>query len=330
MSELPFIVAKRLAHHETLDGLGLGRIEGRADLRGLVFRRPDWEVRDRPDERLSPERMAVDELRFRNVVLEDLDFSGVVWDRWWLEGAMVRNCVFDGAQLDDFRIWDSWFENCSFKDARLSGMMGVGWSRLPWRKRRAEWRGVDFRGADLRDTHHGVELYVDCDFRGAKLTLVDFDGAEHVRSRFAGELKTVFFSRFPWSGRKVGAGNLMQDVDFSEARLVGSTTFWGLDLVNVRLPETQGHVFIRPKVQVARRASELLDVGGGSGGLDQARELMASLIREGPDAREAVAVVHVTDLGAPSVRAAALDVLRRAAEDLGAECWESGRARPSS
>ena len=288
MDDLERRVVERLSHGTSLEGLGLGRVGGRWDLRGMRFsdveRRPGPAVGGYSSVGLA----GFDQLN--NVRLEGLDLTGAVWESLRLTSVEVSDCVLDGARLYDLRMWDSHWHDCSLRATRLrSGSMG-GTTPLWRRSRTTSWKGVDFTEADLRDSAHQYESYTDCDFSRARLDGVDFDGARHVRSRFAGRVEDVSFRRRPLLGLSVGPVNAMLDVDFTEAQLVGCG-FWDLDLRQVKLPSTEEHVIARPKVAVARRVLELLATAELTDALIGLRVAMEFWQRTGPDTVHAWGVV---------------------------------------
>lgn len=137
-------VVARLVRGVPLDGLGLGRVNGRWDLRGMRFsavkRSPGPSAGDYSTTRME----GVDTLR--GVRLEGLDLSGSAWEHLRMFSVTVRDCVLEGAQVPDLRMWDSYWLDCSLRgtDLRSSSMGG---STPLWRRSGTmSWTGVDFTG----------------------------------------------------------------------------------------------------------------------------------------------------------------------------------------
>ena len=103
------------------------------------------------------------------------------------------------------------------------------------------WLSVDFSGANLRNTAHYMESYVDCSFGNAKLRRVDFEGSRHTRSQFAGLLDDCEFRALPKGVKRGKAKNTMEGVDFGGAT-VRFTGFHKLDLTSCALPLSSDHL----------------------------------------------------------------------------------------
>ncbi|MFS0702604.1 pentapeptide repeat-containing protein [Cellulomonas sp. 179-A 4D5 NHS] len=236
----------------------------------------------------------MDELR--GVTLSGLDLSGATWESLRLLDVRVEDCVFDDARLPDLRMWESRWTDCSMRGTRLNGGSMAG--RTPvWRRRGStQWAGVDFTGADLRDTAHGGELYTGCDFSHARLESVDFSDARHVRSRFAGVLREVFFYRRAPQSSRLRPVNEMRDVDLTAARLT-DCSFFGLDLASARLPSAALHVIALGKVPVARRVLALMTSTGTLESMIGLRVAMEYWIEEGPDTPTAWGIADRASLG---------------------------------
>lgn len=304
-------VFRRLQAGRTLEGLPIGRHEGRADLRGVS--RPCGLPADagwRPaltdsDEEPALRRASPPELG--TVVIESLDFSGAELPSWRWMGTTVRNCRFDGADCHGLNTWDTLVEDVSFRstDLRAPGIGSPG----------CVFRHVDFSRANLRGAYGAHGEFVDCDFSNAK-----FPGLEWfvtlVRCRFAGTLRNMRFYDH-WPSETGPQHFVLEDVDFSAAQLQW-IEFRGFDLARVRLPEDSNHLLIRGDVRrVYELACELIDESPSRelGGLQDVLKDM--LRRLHPDCR--VALFNLKDLaefdGGTGKRVA---LLRRAAAAVGA------------
>lgn len=230
-------------------------------------------------------------------------------------GVSVADCRFDTANCKGWSLWGCRVEDTSFEDAVLADAAMAGWHHRRPKKYANEWRRVDFRRADLRGTSHSHELYEDCDFTDARLDDVDFDGSRHVRSRFAGILRDVIFSRRPL-GRRHGEPNPMKDVDLTDATLM-DVEFRGLDLLSTRLPQSPDHVTYRPRSAVAVQVLRMIEERR----LDLAdlRVIARLDIERGPRG-DAIGIVHVSELGADETERASAVALLREAEEVVAGC----------
>lgn len=305
------VVLDRLARGAGLEGLGLGKVDGRWDLRGLVLPRVVRWHGTLVDERETGNSAAGMELR--RVELSSIDLSGARLGGLRLMGAVVRDCVFDGAMMQHLGVFKATVRDCSFVGADLREAVMCGPPSRPWR-RPTTWLNVDLSRADLRWSVHHSEVYTDCDFSHAQLAGVDFEGAVHVGSRFAGMVSEVTFRRKPlyWQGLRP---NTMERVDMADAELDGCE-FWGIGLESAVLPTGPEHVVYRPKAEIA--AAVLARVAE----LGAARELISLVVtmeralEQGPGSRTARGVVHRGSLGdTAEERERALEILRSMIED---------------
>jgi uncharacterized protein YjbI with pentapeptide repeats len=106
-----------------------------------------------------------------------------------------------------------------------------------------------------------MESYVDCDFSGAKLRRVDFEGSRHTRSRFAGTLDDCEFRALPKGVKRGKLTNAMDGVDFGDAT-VRFTSFHHLDLSRCVLPASPDHVKFEDCGLFAARVLEAIPRSG--------------------------------------------------------------------
>ena len=240
----------RLLSGKSLHGLGLGQIDGRADLRGLPVPAPSI-LGSEGFHGLTIREMG-GLLEFNGVRLEALDLSNSTLESLRFFECEIVNCKFTSATCPDWRMWgvnvtDTDFEGASLQDALLGGRhQGRG----------NIFRSTTFRKADLRRIACDSALFVDCDFSNAKISHVDFGSTGFVRCRFAGELRKVIFWDHGFETGKLEP-NTMEDVDFSKARF-REVEFRRLDLDRVLLPTSGDHVVIRSYRCVLEKALQVL------------------------------------------------------------------------
>lgn len=257
-------VVARLVAGRGLDGLGLGRHDGRVDLRGLPaplparlrrFESQGWFV-----------EVLGDLITFRGVQLQGLDLSGAQLPSWRFFGSQVADCRLDGASCQDWRLWDTEVADCSFSRASLREAAVGTWHE----GRRNEWRRVDFTRADFRVGTCWEAVFEDCDFSGAKIAGVEFSQCALTRCRFAGQLSRVLFDGRDLASRP--APPPMSKVDFAAATFK-DVEFRGFGLEDVTLPPEPDVRLYRRARCVARRGIQLL----GSDGSAPAQMLRAVL-----------------------------------------------------
>lgn len=234
--ELAFEVFRRLQAAKPLDGLGLGRHEGRADLRGIVAP-PPRRLASVKQSGWNVHRLG-ELLTFERVQLHHLDMSGGHLGSLRFFHCAITDCRFDGANCQDWRLWavdvtDSTFTHADLRQAVLGA----------WHEGRGDvYRRVGFAGANLRSIVCPAAYFADCDFDDAKLAKIDFQSSSFVRCRFAGLLREVIFYDHGFKTGKPDP-NPMEDVDFSNAEL-RMVEFRHLDLDRVRFPTSPEHIEI--------------------------------------------------------------------------------------
>ena len=232
----------RLSAGAPLDGLGLGRVHGRWDLRGIGFEPP---TREAPASvtLLGGRQASVQRIRgirkIAGVRLTGLDFSGTKLDHLWLTDCDVEDCLFDGASLKSFRNVGSRLRKCSFAQSSLrDSVLGA---RL--RGARARYEQATFVGADMRGALPGHTDFIDCDFTAARMKGLEFWDATLTRCRFGGLLENVIFA-----GRKTLLGRrheeTLVDVDFTTAEFRW-VEFRHLNLGRVKLPSRPDHLVVQ-------------------------------------------------------------------------------------
>ena len=263
--ELRDEVLGRLLAGGSLNDLGLGERDGRVGLRGL--RLP-------PPERLHAYRKrgwVIEELGgllvLRGLHLADLDLSGGSLEGLRFFATTVANCRFDDARCQDWRLWATDVEHCSFVGADLRKAVLGSW----YENRENVWRHVNFTGANLRGIVSTAATFEDCDFSDAHLAKIDFQSSGFVRCRFAGLLREVIFYDH---GHKTGKAkpNRMIDIDFSGADL-RMVEFRHLDLDRVTFPNDASHLVVKNYRCVLERALSALAADESS----RARRLCAVL-----------------------------------------------------
>ncbi|BFU45528.1 pentapeptide repeat-containing protein [Krasilnikovia sp. MM14-A1004] len=202
---------RRLRAGEALSGLGLEVVDGRFDLRGVT-----WAKAPAMWEDTVIEGIALDHADLRHLRFVDCE---------------LRNCRFAQANCQDWRLWGTTIEDCSFDHADLRGS-----SLGAWRDGRGNtFRRVRFVSADMASVGTSAATYVDCDFSFADLTRVNFWQSTLAGCIFAGELVDVVFD-----GRMLGEEkpdpNPMKNVDFANAKFDG-VDFRGVNFATVTLPD---------------------------------------------------------------------------------------------
>lgn len=292
----------RLLSGRSPSGLPLEECDGRLDLRGITV--PDSVALQGMAEAGEIPSARVKNLRFQDIALEDLDFSGADLRGIRFFDAAVRNCRFDNARFDGLRVWRTSVRSSSFRGAAL-----VGASIGAWQEGKGnEYVDVDFTGADFSQIGCSAATFVNVDFSLAKLVKINFSASSFVRCTFAGSIREVVFWDLPPNSEKP-TPNSMKDIDFTAAEL-HDVEFRGLRLDGVRLPTGNGHVIVRNYRHVLERGIERIK------GVNAFGAVLAHELHWAHPQRE-VGIWHWDELGETDAEREAISALLR---DLDAEC----------
>jgi uncharacterized protein YjbI with pentapeptide repeats len=234
-----------------LAGLGLGEVDGRADLRGLPAPVP------RRLRRFEAAGWFAEELgelvTLRGVRLEGLDLRGAQLQSFRFFGSVMADCRLDGANCQDWRMWDTHVADSSFSGVSLKDA-AVG----PWHDGKGNsWRRISFAKADFRVASPTGTVFAECDFSGARLSRVRFQQCAITGCRFSGKIAGVVFDGRRLDGKPV-PGPL--EADFAGA-VFEDVMFLGYDLSGVVLPDDRDLRLIRQDRCVMERALTLLGEG---------------------------------------------------------------------
>jgi uncharacterized protein YjbI with pentapeptide repeats len=185
--------------------------------------------------------------------LADLDLTGAHLPSVILVRCVVRNCVFDRANLDGIYSNGTAFLDCTFERASLREALIGG----PDGRRRTTFDRCTFHRTKMRNANPSSAVYSDCDFVLSDLKGVEFRDATLHRCRFEGKLEDVMFCRRRPTLGLFGHEETLIDVDFTKASFRW-VSFEGLNLDRVSLPAGDDHiVFAHPKCVLQRVLADL-------------------------------------------------------------------------
>jgi uncharacterized protein YjbI with pentapeptide repeats len=247
-------VIGRLISGKELTRLGLGEIDGRVDLRGLVIPRPET-VPFGAMGGLLLERATSPFTRIEGVSWEGLDFSWGDLSGIKLHHVRIRNCLLNGTGFSQVGMWGTEVADTSFTNSFMVDTVLGSLGKFNGNTARNQWNGVNFIRADLRDAvFHGAD-FADCRFEDCNLAEVQMGQCNFTRVTFSGLLREVTFD-----SRDIGdrpAPKPLIDVDFSSA-VFSFVAFRGTYLERVAFPDLPGLRVIPDAPRIARRQLALL------------------------------------------------------------------------
>lgn len=215
-----------------------GKVNGRIDLRGLDIEQP---ARTPVNENLS--RIAKT-FQFDGKKVIDVDFSGANLPEWRIFQSAFVNCVFDKARLSSLRTFSAQFVRCSFSAADLKGASLGAASKE--RKPGGRYEHCDFRGANLQEVKVDPGYFVDCDFQWTRWKRTQTLSTVFERCDFRdATVESVNFDGRYLHGRgrpdRLG-DNKLKDCDFSTA-VLKNVAFIAIDFRNC-VPPMSGDVVL--------------------------------------------------------------------------------------
>ena len=241
----------RLIAGKSLVDLDLPSTNGRVDLRGLSATQPKV-VRESATAGVHVTTLG-NLIELRSIHWKGIDFSDGRFKSLRFFNSTIENCSFERAVCQDWRMWGTAISRSSFRsaDLRRSALGGID------KCKRNSFHQIDFTYADLRQTAHSSADFVECVFRDANLTKVDFQGSVFVDCTFQGVLDQVLFYRQAFRGEQFPA-NQMRGVDFREAQF-HFVEFRRLDMTDVRWPDDDQHILVNDYKRSLGRVLEGLD-----------------------------------------------------------------------
>jgi uncharacterized protein YjbI with pentapeptide repeats len=231
-------VVRRLLAGDPLDDLNLNKIDGLVDLRGL----PATSVGNNG----ATGWAIASDLSWELLDLSWSDVSG-----WRFRNCIFRRCLFDSADCRDWRVWESRVEDCSFRQAALTGAV-VGARN---QQRPNLWRKVDFTGADFRVDASQEARYEECNFSGANLEGVRFEQCHLNRLTFGGAMVDVMFDGRAMDDRP--SPPPLEQLNLTAAQ-VNFVAFLGYRLDGLMLPADRDLRLIHRFPEVLRQAVTML------------------------------------------------------------------------
>jgi hypothetical protein len=176
-------------------------------------------------------------VRFDKVVAKSVDFSD--GEYLFLSGrrSLFDRCRFDRIRVDNGNLaWhdppQTVFRECSFEHAKFRIGVGPGLARF---------ERCSFNGATFEEWFAFCSEFVECTFAGARLV-----GCKFTATPFE------CWGWLQWRGRR--KRNDFYGNDFSEAELIDTGFYGGIDLDEQRLPQSSEYVRVNEALKLIEKA----------------------------------------------------------------------------
>jgi uncharacterized protein YjbI with pentapeptide repeats len=250
-----------LTKGKTLSSIeGLEKYAGRWDLRGAQLSTLENEKRIESGGHGVTQKFGT--LKLKSVRVESIDFSYTDLSYSWWERCNVNNCLFEHTKARELWVYATEFLNCVFKKTNLSYSYlseNIGSDA-------GSFRNVEFIESDLTEVIFTFPIIEGCKFIDCNLYATNFDGSRMRNCKFKGRVENPWFRKYSSSARKSVFGllyrvnpqdypNLMENIDFSEAELIGVSFSQGIDLTNCIFPNDDSkYIMVRNLREVYSQA----------------------------------------------------------------------------
>ncbi|GAA5030081.1 hypothetical protein GCM10011506_18910 [Marivirga lumbricoides] len=257
-------VLKYIRSNKPFDGLGLGKIAGRWDLRGIRFPKP------KKKEKLKVNGGDLDlkkrTYNLANVSLHSIDFSYADISECVFVKCTIENCIFESSILKNIECVACNFSNGSFIKTNLSN------SSLALNRGvdSGSFKNIEFIESNLSKVSFRFPVIDNCKFINCKLYEVNFDGSRFSNSKFIGKFESGWINGYSRYASKSLFGifnrvnpydypNLMKNVDFLEAELEDVLFNYKVDLRDCKFQERGDFIIVKNLPTTYIKAREIIE-----------------------------------------------------------------------
>lgn len=226
------------------------KIDGRIDLRGLVF------VENLKDSR----PLILRRLNWESVDLSYADLRGTWWTKCNVKDSLFSRTDFRQVHIEASNFSDCIFSRCDFRDAYLN---------MSCRSESGSFENVVFHRSNLCRVIFGFPILRNCSFENCKLSTTMFSASRFYNTKFVGPIESAFFNGkldppFGWfekliyARKKYSIFNPMENVDFSQAELKDVSFLNGIDLRKCEFPKGDNCLLITNPARTYKIAAELV------------------------------------------------------------------------
>ncbi|HEY9004932.1 MAG TPA: pentapeptide repeat-containing protein [Ohtaekwangia sp.] len=192
----------------------------------------------------------------KGVKMESIDFSYADISYSWLEKCIITNCIFEETKAKEIHILSSDFSNCVFRKVNLS----YSYINENIGSNSGSFKNVEFIETNLSESIFCFPIIEDCLFTNCNLKAANFDGSRLKRCKFKGKVDSPWFRGYSKNAHRSLLGvfnrvnpkdysNEMEDVDFSEAEMIGVSFSDEIDLTKCIFPTNDEKYILIKKVK---------------------------------------------------------------------------------
>ncbi len=242
-------IVRYLKKNISLDKIiGMERFEGRWDIRGVNLT-PEFL---KEEIRISSRLLDNGKLLLRKKRLKGIDFSLSNISSLQLQECEVEDCKFEHILGKEMNIAASHFTNCGFRNSN----MAYSFLNQNIGSDSGSFINVDFIFSNLSECTFYFPIIKFCNFVNCNLKATNFDGSRLENCKFEGDVDSCWFSGYSnfahkslfYIFNKVDPRkypNLMENVDFSNAKLTGVSFRNRVPLDKCVFPQGEKYLFIK-------------------------------------------------------------------------------------
>ena len=257
------------------DSIHLEKYAGRWDLRGISFPKPE-KIED-----ISGYKMMSGATDFKKVNFSSIDFSYANIGYSFYVKCSFNNCLFYKSNLKEIRLEACKINRCQFTESDLrNGFLGdhIG-------SNSGAFMDTDFEACDLSGSSFHFPIIQDCSFHDCNFSATNFGGSRFKNSKFSGLVDSATFhgycqyakTSFLWLHNRVNPKqypNQMENVDFSEAKLVGNVFSYGVDLSTCKFPDNGDYLLMYNYKITFQKAMEIVKNSWPNNEIEKAESIL--------------------------------------------------------
>ena len=235
-------------------------VSGKYDLRGIKFPQPGEIIFFRTFAHLN-KPFILKNLELNNIDFSFADLSYIVWINCVFNFCFFKSSKMKNIDLINCEFYNSIFINCNLSDSFLNLNRG---------KDSGIFYNTNFVQSNLRRSSFRFPIIENCLFDSNDLFEVDFDGSRFKNCKFRGRMDSVWFKGYSIYARKSILGifqrvnpqkypNKMENIDFSEAKLIGVDFIHGIDLNKCIFPKSDDYLIVKNLNETYKRALEIIE-----------------------------------------------------------------------
>lgn len=230
--------------------IGIQKHKERWDLRGAILSAIKKEQRIEADGYVFDKKTG--SLKITNIELESIDFSfaNISYSCW--ENCTVKKCLFEEVDAKGIRIVACDIEDCFFIKSNLT----FSYLNENIGANSGSYLRTLFKETNLSESVFCFPVVKDCTFENCKLLATNFDGSRLSNCKFLGEVNSPWFRGYSTTANKSILGlfnrinvkeylNKMENVDFSNAKLIGVSFSHEINLQICKFPESDEYIFVK-------------------------------------------------------------------------------------